>query len=273
MTRSSRSRRLALAFVAAAGLLLGEEASAGPTTHWVNVSAPSYTPAGTSCADPGYPRIQYAVDAASPGDLINVCPGTYRENVTIGTSNVKVISTEGPAVTTVMAADANTDTFRISYAQDVTLDGFTIVPVGQFGKHDIGVNVYVDGPANATIVHNVFVGGRIGTNLGCSSSGSTVADNRLGGQSEVSINVDTCEGSPYGSDGNSIHHNTACGGQSPYSIAAGGESDDNAIHNNTAVWITVGGTGNAVHHNTAQSFTITPGNTELHNTTDPGVCP
>jgi len=271
MTRSSLSKRLALVAVVAANLLFWEEASATPTTHWVNDDASSYTPPGTSCHDAGYSTIQAAVDAASSGDVIKVCPGIYTENVVVGTSNLTISSTGGASVTRVSAA-VSADVFLIT-THDATLDGFTMVPSGSAGKHDIGVNVSVEGNANATIAHNIIVGGRIGTNLGCASSGNTVIHNTVVGQSEAGINIDTCEGSEFGSDGNAVHHNTVCGGIFPYSIAAGGKSDNNTIHQNVAMWISVSGTGNQVHHNTAEYFAIAAGNTEHHNTTDPDACP
>jgi nitrous oxidase accessory protein NosD len=261
--------RTAAAFLAV--LALASAASAAATTHWVNDDASGYTPAGTSCDDAGYPTIQDAVDAASTGDVVNVCPGTYTENVAISTSGLTVISTGGASVTTVHGA-VSTDVFLIS-THDVTIEGFTIVPAGQFAKHDIGINVSVEGNTNANLAHNVITGGRIGINLGCASAGSSVIHNTVNRQSEAAINIDTCEGSEFGSDGNAVHHNTACGGIFSYSIAAGEKSDDNAIHHNVAMWITVSGTGNDVHHNTAEYFAIAAGNTQHHNTTDPGACP
>jgi len=253
-----------------AGLLFAGSASAA--THWVNRAGASFNPPGTSCADPGYQTIQSAVSAAAAGDTVWVCPATYVENVVIGAADVSVIATDGPS-NTIVVSRIHDDVFRIAYVSGVTIDGFTIIPAGQVAKHDIGVNVYVGGPADASIVHNVFRGGRIGVNLGCGSSGSTVADNVVAGQYEAGINIDTCEGSTSGSSGNEVHHNNACGGTFAYSIAAGGESDNNQVHNNVAKWITVAGTGNAVHHNTATYFAISAGNSELHNTTDPAVCP
>src|SRR5437588_12287845 len=60
----------------------GRTAMAVGVTHWVNDNG-TPTPPGTSCSQPGYNRIQDAVNAATAGDLINVCPGTYREQVVI----------------------------------------------------------------------------------------------------------------------------------------------------------------------------------------------
>jgi hypothetical protein len=268
----NNSMRLALATVVAATLLLGEEASATPTTHWVNDDASSYTPPGANCDDAGYSTIQNAVDASSSGDVIKVCPGIYTENVYVGTSDLTISSTGGASVTTVEAA-VSFYVFQV-VAPGLTLDGFTIVPDGfADGVIPIGVNVAIEGEANVVIAHNVITGGRIGINLGCASAGNTVAHNTVNGQSEAAINIDTCEGSESGSDGNSVHHNTACGGTFSYSIAAGEKSDDNEIHHNVAMWITVSGTGNEVHHNTAEYFAISAGNTQHHNTTDPGACP
>ena len=262
--------RLALATVVAASLLLGEEVFATPTIRWVNDDASSYTPPGASCDDAGYSTIQDAIDASSSGDVIKVCPGTYTENVYVGTTDLTISSTGGASVTMVEAA-VSFYVFQVT-APGLTLDGFTIVPDG-FADGDIGVNVAIEGDTDLTLDRNVVTGGRIGVNLGCASFGSTVAHNTVNGQSEAAINIDTCEGSEFGSDGNSVHHNTACGGTFSYSIAAGEKSDDNEIHHNVAMWITVSGTGNEVHHNTAEYFAIAAGNTQHHNTTDPGACP
>src|SRR2546426_2711053 len=69
----------------AGALLLSND----PTTRWVNDDDPNgggYADPnpGTSCNDPGYQTVQAAVMNAGPGDRINVCPGTYTEEVTIG---------------------------------------------------------------------------------------------------------------------------------------------------------------------------------------------
>jgi hypothetical protein len=218
--------------------------------------------------------IQKAIDAASPGDSIYVCPGSYKENVVIETDNLTVVSTDGAAVTKVAAA-VNGKVFWI-IADGVTLGGFTIVPAGS-GDPDIGVFGSWERNSGNSIVDNVIKGGRVGIVLHCTSFGNTVAHNRVTVPKDVydasGIAVDTCEAPPFpGSFANLVHHNTVCGGSYPYSISVGGYSDNNHIYYNTAQWIGVGGTGNNVHHNTAEAFVIGPGNTSFLNTIR-DVCP
>jgi hypothetical protein len=238
-------------------------ATATPSVIWVNDDAGSYTAPATSCTDAGYAKIQAAIDAAASGDTINVCPGTYVENLTVNKSDLTIASTNGAPVTVIRAA-VSYHVVQIT-SPNVTLQGFTIVPFGS-ADGDIGVNVAIEGSTGAVIARNVIRGGRIGINLGCASSGSTVIHNVVSSASEAGINVDTCESPPFpGSGYNSVHHNIVCGGIFPYSIAVGGSSNNNAVHHNTGIWISVGGTGNTVHHNTATLFLIAPGNTSFAN--------
>ena len=251
------SRKLLILSSIATAVLLSSHRADAATILWVG-----------HCGDaPGYPTIQGAINAASAGDTVKVCPGIYVENVTINKVSLTVVSTGGAGVTRILAAQVAS---VVSITQpDASLVGFTLVPVASVAKYDIGVNVNIGGNASAEIAHNVVRGGRIGVNLGCASSGSTVYHNVVRGSSEAGINIDTCEvpGPPYqGSTFNSVHHNTVCGGLYPYSIAVGGASNNNEVHHNSAIWISVGGTGNFVHHNTAELFLIAAGNTENHNT-------
>jgi hypothetical protein len=248
---------------------------AAPTTRWVNDnSLLGYSAPGTSCSKPGYATIQAAVTAAGAGDTVRVCSGTYTENVSINKPNLAVVSTNGAAVTRVRSVTAAA-VFSLTQP-NVTLDGFTILPVGTGVKYDIGVNVNIGGNASAEIAHNVIVNGRIGINLGCGSSASTIYHNTVRGSTETGINIDTCEydlpiDELPGSTANSVHHNTVCGGLYPYSIAAGAGSHNNHIHHNSATWITAYGKGNHVHNNVAELFTIWPGNL-AHNNTVADVC-
>lgn len=263
--------RLVLLAAVAFTLLLCEYTLAAAATRWVNDDAASYLPPGASCNDAGYSAIQAAVDAASPGDVIQVCPGAYPENVVIGTSHLTVTSTAGAPATVVKPA-ASAYVFAVA-APGTTIRGFTMVPAG-FADFDFGVNVAIDGIARVRILDNEILGGRIGVNLGCASVGSVVAFNRVNGQTEGGINIDTCEVFPFpGSHNNSIHHNVACSQTFTGSIALGGSSDNNQVHHNITTKISLFGTGNAVHDNITQLVIVDNGvNTLNDNTADPGVC-
>jgi hypothetical protein len=265
-------RVLVLMMLLAAVVVSGQRAHAA--TLWVSPNASGPAP-GVSCIHAGYATIQAAINAASAGDTVTVCPGSYIENIAINKANLTVNSTGGYGVTIIRAAVINSVVTVTGV--NATVVGFTLVPWGSVAKYDIGVNVAIAGNASTEIAHNYVRGGRIGVNLGCSSAGSTVSHNIVRGATETGINIDTCEIAPAypGSTFNSVHHNTVCGGLFPYSIAGGQGSDFNSVHHNTARWITLFGDGNIVHNNTAQLFNIVPGNPAnvTFNNTAAAVCP
>ena len=59
------------------------------------------------CPQAQFARIQDAVNAAGPGSTIVVCPGTYREMVTITTNDVRIVSQHGPEDVVVEGTPAN----------------------------------------------------------------------------------------------------------------------------------------------------------------------
>src|SRR3989442_1198345 len=111
---------------------LGNSSVSAATTRWVNEADLSPSPPGTSCANAGYVTISAAVAAASPGDTIKVCPGTYPEQVTIN----KTLTLKGAQA----GVDARTRAFVAANesiidhpcgpvqieADNVVLDGFTV---------------------------------------------------------------------------------------------------------------------------------------------------
>src|SRR5262245_50479752 len=259
-------------------MLLAAVAASGRNAHaatlWVSPAAAGPAP-GISCAVAGYATIQAAINAAGAGDTVNVCPGSYVENIAINKADLTVSSTGGSGVTIIRAAVINSVVTITGV--NATVAGLTLVPCGSPAKYDIGVPAAIGGNASAEIAHNYVRGGRIGVNLGCGSSGSTVYHNVVRGATETGINIDTCEIAPAypGSTFNSIHHNTVCGGLFPYSIAGGQGSDFNSVHHNTARWITLFGDGNIVYNNTAQAFNIVPGSPAnvTFNNAVAAVCP
>ena len=265
-------RKVLVPVLLAAVLVSGRSANAA--TRWVSPIAVGPAP-GISCSIAGYVTIQAAINAANPGDTVSVCPGTYVENILINKANLTVSSTSGYGVTVIRAAVVNSVVTVTGV--NAAVSGFTLAPVGNTAKYDIGVNVAIGGNASTEIANNYVRGGRIGVNLGCSSSGSTVYHNIVRGATETGINIDTCEIAPDypGSTFNSVHHNAVCGGLFPYSIAGGWGSDFNSVHHNTARWITLSGDGNIVHNNAAQLFNIvagSPANVTFNNAVA-AVCP
>jgi parallel beta-helix repeat protein len=151
--------------ILAAGLIATPAAAAG-TTRWVNDDDPNggaYSPPGTSCTNPGYPTIQSAVNAASAGDTILVCPGTYQEQVTISgpaKNNLTLRSTsplqaviKAPAL---LMADPG-DIVRVNGSRNVTIREFKIagpLPDTAFCSTFPRTGVRVDGGGSALIYRN-----------------------------------------------------------------------------------------------------------------------
>src|SRR6266480_3475600 len=109
----------------------------GTPTRWVNdddPNGPPYNPTGgTSCIDPGYQTIQAAVNAASAGEIIMVCDGTYPELPSTGLLTVTKTLTLLGAQNTVDARGARGLESVITAvrgtsvtASNVIIDGFTV---------------------------------------------------------------------------------------------------------------------------------------------------
>jgi hypothetical protein len=79
MTRSTRSALVASLAVVAA--LLAPGVANASTRLWVSATAP--TGNNTSCANPGYKTVQAALNAAASGAKVEVCSGTYTEQIEI----------------------------------------------------------------------------------------------------------------------------------------------------------------------------------------------
>lgn len=79
-----------------------------------------------------YASIQAAVDAAGHGDTIEVRPGTYREQVTVG-KNVTVVAPEGATLDGSTFGDQSRG-FRIETGVIPTIEGFTVRNYA-FGVH------------------------------------------------------------------------------------------------------------------------------------------
>jgi hypothetical protein len=75
-----------------------------------------------------YPTIQAAIDAADPGDVVFVEPGTYRENVRLR-SRISLIGA-GANLTTLDGEGRGVSLIDYTGARNVVLQGFTLTGVG-----------------------------------------------------------------------------------------------------------------------------------------------
>ena len=133
--------------------------------------------AGTSCVSPGgaggcFSSIQAAVDAASPGDTINVQPGTYSEAVVIRKSLSLIGSGTADAPNTVIDASSkgapgvNVDglmggqnAMGGTYLWNVTVSGFEVKKADTQG-------ILVTNAANVTISQNHVYENNVGLTVG-----------------------------------------------------------------------------------------------------------
>ena len=113
------------------------------------------------CSNAAFTSIQAAVTAAAPGTRIEVCPGTYQEQVTVpaGKNNLDIYSRNSRAAVIkappVMAEPG--DIVRINGARNVLLRDFVItgpLPDTLFCSLAVRSGVRVDGGGTAGLVRN-----------------------------------------------------------------------------------------------------------------------
>jgi len=99
-----------------------------------------------------FTRIQAAVDAAAPGDAINIEPGTYRENVIIDQSLRLLGDRDQPGGVRLIASNEDSPTLLVESTEAVHLSGLTV----EAGTAD-GTAVTVT-DAEVTLANNIISG-------------------------------------------------------------------------------------------------------------------
>lgn len=217
-----------------------------------------------TCDGATFATIQAAVTAASSGDHIKVCPGTYIEQVTIpaGKDHLSLESKkplqaiiQAPAVLVGMKAIV-----RVAGAQDASIKQFTIQGPGGGGCDSLEYGVRVDGGGSATIEKNHITQIRDNPFSGCqngnavqigraadaTTGSATVKDNTIDGYQKTGILVSNAGSSA------TIQHNTVQGigptasiAQNGIQVSAGADANvkDNDVSGNVYTPQTVVSTG------------------------------
>lgn len=139
----------------------------------VLAAIPCVAPAATLCVAHGhhpgcYSTIQSAVSAAAKGDVIQVWPGTYKEDVTIGTS-LSLLGSDDPSLTIIDATGLGNgilvDGLDNKGLANVTIAGFTVENAQYEGV--LLLNVSDVTVRNNHIVHNDQIGPVFGSGPAC----------------------------------------------------------------------------------------------------------
>lgn len=178
--------------------------------------------------------IQAAIDAASPGDIILVEPGTYTQVVpsaSLITINkpLSVLSTGGPSETILLGTSSSEQYYMVNIASsDVVLDGFTITNPSYNGSADAsGVVTSAEGRYSNIQLHNNIIHD-IGTPERTPTSFGTFGFN-IGPVESLEISNNEVY-NLYNADADSYAMGIFVYGNSPQETAQDVEIRDNTIH-------------------------------------------
>ncbi len=160
----------------------------GAYSRIVEIEAFSCTPVIVRCVNPGgtggcFATIQGAINASSPGDVVNVFPGTYDEDVSIPHNNLTLRSAGGAGSTNIRGPIGGAGTTVQVAASNVTVAGFTITRLGNNttdwnnpGLNSAGVAVQGQAISGMLLRDNIITGNRTGVDVN-NSNGHTIRNN------------------------------------------------------------------------------------------------
>lgn len=178
-----KRRLLVLTLALAGGALLASTSQALAATKVVDDDR-------AQCPNAQFTTIQSAVTAATPGDTVLVCPGTYPEQVVVpaGKDGVTLRSQvplaaviQAPPTIAIDAVNSKA-IVRITVSQNVTVREFTITGPGPGPCDSIRYGVRVDGNASAAILRNHITEIRDTPFSGCQNGVAIQVGRRFEGQ-------------------------------------------------------------------------------------------
>jgi len=152
-------RSCMLGVMVCALFVLGAVANASAATVYVSNSAP-LVPGGKSCVQPNYSHVQNAINAAGPGTLIQICPGTYTEQIAI-TNSVKLnaISGAGTATLEMPESAVNNSSACDTMGGLQQMDEISICTSGTVSITGVNVKAVIPVTTCAGGMYGIFVGG------------------------------------------------------------------------------------------------------------------
>jgi parallel beta-helix repeat protein len=140
-----------------------------------------------------FSKIQDAVNAANPGDLILVKAGTYYENVVVDKNNL-TISGENP-VTTIIDGEGLGNVTYVT-GNNIAIQNFTLKNSAKWAWSGA---LYVENANNTIIQNNSIINNRFGIYLE-NSSNNTISGNYLTNNDESIFLVNSSNNTIYGND-------------------------------------------------------------------------
>jgi parallel beta-helix repeat protein len=170
----------AATLIAAASISPIAAQAAGQNTIYVNGASPACTDSGTGTATAPYCTLQAAADAASPGDLVSVTPGTYAAATITrsGTASDPIVFTGNGTWTNLGMTTAAVTAFDVSGASHVRIQNFALAP-------GAAADAVVDGGADVTFRNDIFRGTVLALpalHVTDAASGVTVLDSNVFGE-------------------------------------------------------------------------------------------
>jgi len=195
----------------------GKEGICTPKYHIVNQTDPACTTGNLY-----YSTIQSAVNAASSGDDVIVCPGTYNEWVDVFKS-LTVRSNSGNPMDTIVNRSGSGDYagFEID-ADNVNISGFTVTGFTGYTLGIINSGILVYQSEHANISNNNLINNEIGIKLKFANY-SIVENNNISSNADYGIWLG------YNSNNNTVRFNIVSGNRNK-GIALG-EDDTVALNN------------------------------------------
>jgi parallel beta-helix repeat protein len=217
------------------------------------------------CPEATFTSIQAAVTAADPGSTIRVCPGTYREMVTVAKNDLRIVGMDEPNDVTVEGRpddpnQAQEAGFLVHNVSGVLIQGFTVR-----GFHEADILLV---SANGNVIRNNRTTKSAHDGIQLNSSSDNLIENNVSFDNDATLPAraftDACGVLlRLGSSNNTIRRNELFGNAFGILIAGGSNSNvvsRNDSHDNRRYGIrnlSNAGTlirGNEVEHNIVSSL-------------------